>query len=308
MLSPPVKGEVQDIDHITEQEVVKIETRHSSVPRRKVNIRPGKKTVIMCIDPDSDSDVIIEEGKTDLKTRYLIVKGEVQEEDEGGKADDEQSKEGESQEPHGEESMSQTAEQKTEDPDKTISSTSMRDFDREIVEKEFVNLATNYQNISDSFAKLVNEVPHMKKRQLATHMAGMPILPLVKVTTEEKVSSMYGQWYSMGEASSTGVVEEYDPKVHGDTNEDRICSIMNSIGERSTLLLIAIGDCMANQRSQAEVAKKYGIPKSHMQQAMLGKREHKKGGKQYRQERKRRLSEEDPGSDKRANKGWRHHK
>ena len=47
--------------------------------------------------------------------------------------------------------------------DETISSTLMQDFDREVVEKEFVNLAQNYQHILDSFAKLVNEVPHMKK-------------------------------------------------------------------------------------------------------------------------------------------------
>ena len=60
------------------------------------------------------------------------------------------------------EGISQTSEQKT-DVDETISSTSMQDFDREIVEKEFVNLVQNYQHISDSFAKLVNEVPHMKK-------------------------------------------------------------------------------------------------------------------------------------------------
>ena len=31
------------------------------VPRRQVNIRPKKKTVILCIDPDSDSDIVIEE-------------------------------------------------------------------------------------------------------------------------------------------------------------------------------------------------------------------------------------------------------
>ena len=68
------------------------------------------------------------------------------------------------------------------------------------------------------------------------------------------------------------------------------------------LLLLAIGDCMANNRSQAEVAKKYGIPRSRVQRVMSGKKEHKKGGKQYRQERKQRLSEEDPGSDKRAKK------
>ena len=40
------------------------------------------------------------------------------------------------------------------------------------------------------------------------------------------------------------------------------------------------------------MAKKYGIPKSRIQRMMSGKKEHKKGGKQYCQERKRRVSEE----------------
>ena len=61
--------------------------------------------------------------------------------------------------------------------DETISSTSMQDFDRDVVKKEFVNLATHYQKILDSFAKLVNEVPHMRKQQLATHIASTPVSP-----------------------------------------------------------------------------------------------------------------------------------
>ena len=89
--------------------------------------------------------------------------------------------------------MSLTAEQETEDRDETISSTSTQDFDREKVEREFINLTSHYQQIRESFKKLVEEVPHMKKHQLATHFPKMPTLPMVKVTTEEKVSSMYGQ-------------------------------------------------------------------------------------------------------------------
>ena len=46
---------------------------------------------------------------------------------------------------------------------KTISSTSTQDFDREKVEREFINLASHYQQIRESFKKLVEEVPHMKK-------------------------------------------------------------------------------------------------------------------------------------------------
>ena len=69
------------------------------------------------------------------------------------------------------------ADQETEDKDETISSTSTQDFDREKVEREFINLTSHYQQIGESFKKLVEEVPHMKKRQLATNLAKMPILP-----------------------------------------------------------------------------------------------------------------------------------
>ena len=129
-----------------------------------MNIRPGKGTVIMCINPDLDLDIIIEEGEADFKSRCLIFKGEKVEEDEGAQADDEQSKEGtEPSQEQDKESASQMTEQKTEDPDEMISSTLTQDIDREVVEREFMNLVQHYQYISDSFAKLVNEVPHMRK-------------------------------------------------------------------------------------------------------------------------------------------------
>ena len=54
---------------------------------------------------------------------------------------------------------------------------------------------------------------------------------------------------------------------------------------------MAVGDCVVNKKSQAEIAKKYDIPRSRVQWAMSRKKEHKKGGKQYRQE-KRKASEE----------------
>ena len=91
----------------------------------------------------------------------------------------------------------------------------MQDFNREVVEKEFINLATLYQKILDSFANLIKEVPHMKKRQLATHIAKTPILPLMKVTTEEKMFSMYGQRYSTSKGTTVEVSEEFDLKVYG---------------------------------------------------------------------------------------------
>ena len=288
MLSHPIEGEVQDIDCITEQEIIEIEWKHAMVPWRWVNIRPKKRTVILCIDPDSNSDIVIEEGEGDFRERCIIVKGEERNvEEEAEQADDEQSKPLTTAET--EPGMSLTAEQETEDKDKTISSTLTQDFGREKVEREFINLTTHYQQIGESFKKLVEEVPHMKKCQLATHFAKMPILPMVKVTTEEKVSSMYGQCYE----EPSQVQEEYDPKVYRESMEKKLQSVINSIGEQSTLLLMAVRDCIVNKKSQAEIAKKCGIPRSRVQWAMSGKKEHKKGGKQYRQERKRKTSEED---------------
>ena len=146
----------------------------------------------MCIDPDSDSDVVIEEREGDFKERCIIIKGEEKNvEEEVEQADDKQSEQ--PTEAGTKPGTSLATEQETEDKDETISSTLTQDFDREKVEREFINLASHYQQIGECFRNLVEEVLHMRKHQLATHLAGMPILPMIKVTTEEKVSSMYGQ-------------------------------------------------------------------------------------------------------------------
>ena len=230
----------------------------------------------MCIDPDSDSDVVIEEGEGDFRERCIIIKGEERNiEEEAEQADDEQSEQ--LTKAGTEPGTSLTTEQETEDKDEMISSTSTQDFDREKVEREFINIS-HYQQIGESFKKLVEEVPHMKKHQLTTHFAKMPLLPMVKVTTEEKVSSMYGQQY---EVELNKTQEEYDPKVYKESMEKKLQSIINSIGEQSTLLLMAVGDCIVNKKFQAEISKKYNIPRSRVQWAMSGKKEHKKGGKQY---------------------------
>ena len=132
------------------------------IPGRQVNIRPEKKTIILCINPDSDSDVIIEEEEGNFRERCIITRrNERNVEEEAEQADDERSEPLtiEGTEP----GMSLAADQETEDKDETISSTSTQDFDREKVEREFINLASHYQQIGESFKKLVEEVPHMKK-------------------------------------------------------------------------------------------------------------------------------------------------
>ena len=67
-----------------------------------------------------------------------------------------------------------------------------------------------------------------------------------------------GQHYE-GEPSQ--VQEECDPKVYGENVVKKLQSIINNIEEQSTLLLIAVGDCIVNKKSQTEIATKYNIPR-----------------------------------------------
>ena len=102
----------------------------------------------MCIDPDSDSDIVIEEGEGDFRERCVIIKEEERNiEEEAEQADDEQSEQ--LTEAGTEPGTSLTAEQETEDKDETISSTLTQDFDRERVEREFINLTSHYQQIRE---------------------------------------------------------------------------------------------------------------------------------------------------------------
>ena len=77
------------------------------------------------------------------------MKEEKKDHESGEEGDDEQSEQP-TETTVEQESTTQVTEEKT-DVDETISSTLMWDFDREVVEKEFMNLAQNYQHILDSF-------------------------------------------------------------------------------------------------------------------------------------------------------------
>ena len=72
------------------------------------------------------------------------------------------------------------------------------------------------------------------------------------------------------------MIQKYMERVWRRSN-----SVINSIGDQSTLLLMAVRDSIVNKKSQTEIATKYNIPRSRIQWAMSGKKEHKKGGKQY---------------------------
>ena len=208
---------------------------------------------MLCIGPDSDSDVVIEEEGGSFEEGYIVTQGNGWSvEGEAGQAD------GEWSEPFTTEGAgpgaSLAAGQEAGDEDEMVSSASAQDFDREGVEGEFINLASHCQQIGESFKKLVEEVPHVKKQQLVTNLAKMPILPMIKI--DERVPSMYGQ--HCGERPGQ-VQEGCGPEVYGESVEGGLCSIVDSIGDWSALFLMAVGDCIVGRGSQAEMATKYNI-------------------------------------------------
>ena len=56
--------------------------------------------------------------------------------------------------------MSLTAEQETEDKDETISSTLTQEFDREKVEREFINLTSTLSTDWREFQEIGGRSPH----------------------------------------------------------------------------------------------------------------------------------------------------
>ena len=61
-------------------------------PKDELILDQRRRQSYLCIDPDSDSDIVIEEGEGDFRERCIIIKGEEQDvEEEAEQADDEQS-------------------------------------------------------------------------------------------------------------------------------------------------------------------------------------------------------------------------
>ena len=89
--SHPAEGEVQDINRLPEQEIIKVEQKHVyDTQEDKLTSDRRRRQIILCIDPDSDSDVVIEEEEGDFRERCIITRRNEQNvEEEAEQADDE---------------------------------------------------------------------------------------------------------------------------------------------------------------------------------------------------------------------------
>ena len=163
-----------------------------------------------------------------------------------------------------------------EDSDaETISSTSTTDYKREEAEDLLDKISSCHTALATHYNKMNEIVPHMTKMQLAQYLGKVHIMNIVK--PEGVVSKTY---------TSEPDTSEIKFVVRGETHEEKLQELVNTVPAHQLMLAIAIGDIHLNKLSYNQASQKYQVSKSRIQRAISGKAEHKKGGKQYELEKK----------------------
>ena len=158
----------------------------------------------------------------------------------------------------------------------TISSTSTADYDREEAEDLLDKISSCHTVLATHYNKLNEIIPHMTKMQMAQYLGKVHILNIVK--PEGIVSKTY---------TSEPDTSEIKFVVRGETHEEKLQELVNTVPAHQLMLAITIGDIHLNKLSYDQASQKYQVSKSRIQRAISGKAEHKKGGKQYELEKKR---------------------
>ena len=269
-----------------------IQEHDRTIPRRDVVVGPGRRGITLSIDPNSDDEIYeinaIEDSLEDVikltgAKKESTVKQVVSEQ-----------KEKEDQPKHDDrvlvpDVISQAMaydytkeEELKEDSDaETISSTSTADYDREEAEDLLDKISSCHTALATHYNKMHEVVPHMTQTQLAQYLGKVHIMNIVK--TEIIVLKTY-----------TSEPETLETKfsVRGETHEERIQGLVDTVPAHQLMLAIAIGDIHLNKLSYDQASQKYQISKSRIQRAVSGKAEHIKGGEQYQQERKCKAEQE----------------
>ena len=160
----------------------------------------------------------------------------------------------------------------------TISSTSTADYDRDEAEDIIDKIASCHTSLAKHYEDVNKIIPHMTKTQLALYLGKLPVMPKVKAEGRT-VSKLY--------VPEEGTDPNFEYPVQGDSWEEKLKFMTEYIPAEKLLFAIAIGDHTLNQFSQAKTALKYGFAKTRIQRALSHDPSHRKGGRQYIQERKR---------------------
>ena len=276
-----------------------IQEHDQAIPRRDVVVRPGRRGITLSIDPNSDDEIYkinnIDDSLTDIikltrtKEASVTQTGQMveaqEEKDTQLKKDDRVLIPDVISEQMAEEYIKKEGLDDNEPSDaETISSTSTADFDREEAEDLLDKISSCQAALSQHYNRLNQIVPHMTNAQLANYLGKIHIMPLVKAES--------------GPVTKTYTEETTDEEnkfvVRGDTHEEKLKGLVETVPAHRLMLAIAIGDVHLNSLTYGQASQKYEFSKSRIQRAISGKAEHKKGGKQYYQERKRKTSGDVP--------------
>ena len=275
-----------------------IQEHDRKIPHRDAVIRPGQKGITMSIDPNSNDEVYeINTLDDSLETVIKLTKEKAPEQPVTGEKVSEITKRTVETKDQPSTSISTTdnrvlvpdvisqtiADDYTREEElekehsdaETISSTSTADYDREEAEDLLDKISSCHTALATHYNKMNEIVPHMTKTQLAQYLGKVHIMNIVK--TEGTVSKTY---------TSEPDTSEIKFVVQGETHEEKLQELVNTVPAHQLMLAIAIGDIHLNKLSYDQASQKYQISKSRIQRTISGRTEHKKGGKQYQQERK----------------------
>ena len=273
-----------------------IQEHDRAIPRRDVVVRPGRRGITLSIDPNSDDEIYeindINDSLTDVikltRTKEASVTqtgqmvGAQKEKDTQPKKDDQILIPDVISEQMAEEYIKEEGLDDNEPSDaETISSTSTADYDREEAEDLLDKISSCHMALATHYNKMNEIIPHMTKTQMAQYLGKVHILNIVKM--EGTVSKTY---------SSEPATLETKFVVRGETHEEKLQELVNTVPAHQLMLAIAIGDIHLNKLSYDQASQKYQISKSRIQRAISGKADRKKGGKQYHLERKHKVSDD----------------
>ena len=317
----PAEGAKADIKRVPPVKIQQfIEEHDRKVPRRKVVARPGKKGVTMAIDPYSD-DEIYEWNEMDDTLQDIVVvkskkKGKRIESDSESESEKQSKKKpdeevGESSKTLNEDKVlvpdviteeraetycvpkKEKADEDEETSDaETISSTSTADFDREEVEEIIGKISSCHTALAQHYVKLNTTLPHMTKVQQALYLGKTQIMPLIK-TEEKPVTKTYEHVPPPSTATTAAGLDDTDITLQGTTPEEKVANLVDTVPATKIMLILAVADVVMNGLSHAQASCKYGFTKSRIQRAVSQNPAHRKGGRQYEENRKRKEPSKD---------------
>ena len=245
-----------------------IQEHDRAIPRRDVVVQPGRRGITLSIDPNSDDEIYeisaIEDSLTDVikltgtkeasvTQTEQMVKAQ-KEEDTQLKKDDRVLIPDVISEQMAEEYIKEEELEKEHSDAKAISSTSTADYDREEAEDLLDKISSCHTALATHYNKMNEIVPHMTKTQLAQYLGKVHIMNIVK--TEGVVSKTY---------TSEPDTSEIKFVVRGETHEEKLQELVNTVPAHQLMLAIAIGDIHLNKLSFDQASQKYQVLKSRIQ-------------------------------------------